>query len=114
MTAQHGGEGDILPPLRKVLLPLPKYRDSGGWRDRANCRLEGNAVFFIDIRQGTPPETIRIHTENAIKICVDCEVRLQCLNFAIRNEEHYGVWGGVNFRRIKKSIRKSLNEVNNL
>ncbi|TMK81786.1 MAG: WhiB family transcriptional regulator, partial [Actinobacteria bacterium] len=30
----------------------------------------------------------------ALSICATCPVRAQCLDYAIRNRETYGIWGG--------------------
>jgi len=107
MIAQHSGEG-ATPPPRGVDLPSPKYVDDGRWRDSASCRSEGNDVFFFAMRRGESPKAIREHIEHAISICTTCEVRLPCLNFAIRNDERYGVWGGVDFKQVRGNVRKEL------
>ena len=108
MTAQHSGEGASPPLLRGVELPSPKYVDDGKWRDKALCREHGNNVFFFEMRRGQSPKAIREHIDHAINICISCEVRLQCLNFAIQSEERYGVWGGVDFKKVRGAVRKEL------
>jgi hypothetical protein len=34
-------------------------------------------------------------TQVAINICNMCEVRLDCLSWALTNDEKYGIWGGL-------------------
>lgn len=42
----------------------------------------------------------------ASEICMDCPLRLRCLEYAIRNGEVYGVWGGIDFTRSTKKMRR--------
>jgi WhiB family transcriptional regulator, redox-sensing transcriptional regulator len=58
------------------------------WRDRAACRDVVTAdydPFFAD--------TAELQVE-AIAICATCPVRDDCLTFAVRTGQHYGIWGG--------------------
>jgi WhiB family redox-sensing transcriptional regulator len=47
----------------------------------------------------------------AIKICSKCPIKLLCAEYAIRNDEQYGVWGGLTetdrtkIRTVKNSRR---------
>ena len=95
MTDQHRGEGETSPHTLEVWLPTAKYLDpDSNWREHANCRQTESTMFFSS-------RSIKQQKE-AISICTACEVRLQCLNFAIRNEEKNGIWGGVNFHSPKR------------
>lgn len=39
----------------------------------------------------------RLHRERQAKaLCAICVVRDKCLDYAITNEENYGIWGGMN------------------
>lgn len=42
-------------------------------------------MFFLD--HATPRE--------ATRICAGCEVRTPCLEYALMNDERFGVWGGL-------------------
>ncbi|KQO62152.1 WhiB family transcriptional regulator [Curtobacterium sp. Leaf261] len=44
-------------------------------------------------------------TREAKKICVSCEVRAQCLEYALLNDERFGIWGGMSERERRK-LRK--------
>jgi WhiB family transcriptional regulator, redox-sensing transcriptional regulator len=58
------------------------------WRDQAACRDVVTAEydpFFAD--------TAGLQAE-AIAICATCPVRDDCLTFAVRTGQHYGIWGG--------------------
>lgn len=41
-------------------------------------------------------------------ICRSCPVRVQCLHYALRNNEHIGIWGGRSERE-RRRLRKALN-----
>lgn len=43
----------------------------------------------------------------AKKICARCEVRLQCLEYAVETDEQHGVWGGLN-RSERIRLRKAM------
>ena len=44
------------------------------------------------------------------KLCVQCEVRQECLDFAIDNAVHFGLWGGMTEReRHSERQRRKLN-----
>ena len=37
-------------------------------------------------------------------ICMDCPVRLMCAKSALENKQIYGIWGGMDERRIKRTL----------
>ena len=60
----------------------------GSWRDRAACRDVVSAdhdPFFAD--------SAELQAE-AIAICETCPARDDCLTFAVRTGQQYGIWGG--------------------
>lgn len=74
-----------------VLRPLNIIQE-GQWMFQAACRDEDPALFY-DSDHETPKARLE-RTNIAKGICLTCDVRQQCLNTAIRNQEAYGVWGG--------------------
>ena len=46
-------------------------------------------------------------TRDAKKICTSCEVRTQCLQYALANDERFGIWGGLSERERRK-LRKRV------
>ncbi|BDZ51496.1 hypothetical protein GCM10025867_37370 [Frondihabitans sucicola] len=44
-------------------------------------------------------------TRDAKKICASCDVRAQCLEYALQNDERFGIWGGLSERERRK-LRK--------
>ena len=70
------------------ILPIP----TSGWRFQAACRGESTETFFLSAGQRG---VARRRREAAAKaVCADCPVSRQCLNWALRIAEPYGVWGG--------------------
>ena len=48
-------------------------------------------------------------TRDAKRVCAQCEVREQCLKWAIDHDERFGIWGGMSERerrRYKKERRE--------
>ena len=61
--------------------------DSELWRERAACRGYATDVFFPGIDH---PDVQR-----ALAVCHGCEVRTQCLDYAVGTRQPFGVWGGM-------------------
>ena len=59
------------------------------WRLGALCREVDPELFW--------PEKGRSVAE-AIRVCMKCDVRLACLEWAVSNKEREGVWGGTTGR----------------
>ena len=61
------------------------------------CRGTSPSVFFADDGVG-----INI----ARRICVACPVKVPCLEYALRNQITYGIWGGVSERDRRRIARR--------
>lgn len=58
------------------------------WQDRAECRQHDPETWF-------PVADVGAEYARAKKICKsECKVRLECLAYAVRTQQRYGVWGG--------------------
>ena len=68
------------------------------WRVDALCAQTDPEAFFPE-KGGS--------TRSAKKICEDCEVRNICLEYALQNDERFGIWGGLSERE-----RRKLKKVN--
>lgn len=65
----------------------------GEWAERGACREPANPDLWYAVdttRERDQPGKYR----TARRICSTCEVRAQCLEFAILNNECCGMWGG--------------------
>jgi hypothetical protein len=56
--------------------------------DKGNCR-NGK----VSTRLFYPPNEDRISSMSALSVCSDCQIKLDCLGYAVYHEP-YGVWGG--------------------
>lgn len=56
------------------------------WMDDGLCAQTDPEAFFPE-RGGS--------TRDAKRICMACEVRVECLEYALGNGEQFGVWGGL-------------------
>jgi len=56
------------------------------WQSEALCAQTGADFFFPE-----PGSSVR----EAKRICSLCEMRPACLEYALRNDERFGVWGGL-------------------
>ncbi len=75
-------------------------RDVGGevlgsleWQAGALCAQVDPEAFFPE--QGGS-------TREAKKVCLACEVRSECLDYALKHDERFGVWGGLSERERRK------------
>ncbi|MFM8969400.1 MAG: WhiB family transcriptional regulator [Actinomycetota bacterium] len=60
------------------------------WRVTANCRDTDPELFFPI---GNTGEALRMLVR-ARAVCADCNVRKECLEFAMVTNQDCGVWGG--------------------
>jgi WhiB family redox-sensing transcriptional regulator len=71
--------------------------EESGWQERALCSQTDPEAFFPE-KGGS--------TRDAKKVCLVCEVRQDCLEYALSNDERFGIWGGLSERerrRMKKA-----------
>jgi WhiB family transcriptional regulator, redox-sensing transcriptional regulator len=64
------------------------------WREEAACLRYPGILFFGQEDSESAAER-RAREEEAKQICAACSVRRQCLEYALRTREPYGIWGGL-------------------
>lgn len=69
----------------------------GDWVSDALCRQVDTGDLFY-------PE-VGMSTRGAKRVCLDCPVRAQCLQYALDNNELHGVWGGLTERERRRVKR---------
>ena len=82
-------EGRIVPALTP---------DDPEWQEKALCAQTDPEAFFPE-KGGS--------TREAKRICLGCEVRDACLDYALAHDERFGIWGGLSERerrRLKRGI----------
>jgi WhiB family transcriptional regulator, redox-sensing transcriptional regulator len=65
------------------------------WESRALCR-EADTRCFVPPLSGESTDDRRARESAAKRICADCPVRRECLEYALRVREPFGIWGGLN------------------
>ncbi|WP_137844313.1 WhiB family transcriptional regulator [Microbacterium sp. 2FI] len=69
-----------------------------GWQTDALCAQTDPEAFFPE-KGGS--------TRDAKRICTTCDVRDQCLEYALQNDERFGIWGGLSERERRKLKRRA-------
>jgi WhiB family transcriptional regulator, redox-sensing transcriptional regulator len=64
------------------------------WHLRAACRGPESVLFFPPAI-GERSEDREARERRAKAICAGCDVREECLDFALRVREPHGIWGGL-------------------
>ena len=85
-----------------VLLGMPGIRQEDevlAWQGDALCAQTDPEAFFPE-KGGS--------TREAKRICESCEVRAECLEYALANDERFGIWGGLSERERRKLRREAI------
>ena len=69
------------------------------WQERALCAQTDPEAFFPE-KGGS--------TREAKRICLGCEVRDACLEYALANDERFGIWGGLSERERRKLKKRAV------
>jgi WhiB family redox-sensing transcriptional regulator len=71
------------------------------WRFDATCRREDPELFF-PVAAGSSAA----QADQAKRTCLACPVRAACLDWAMRHDQDYGVWGGTTAqeRRVLRGV----------
>jgi WhiB family redox-sensing transcriptional regulator len=76
------------------------------WRQDAACRGMDPEYFFSSEEIADKRE--RQEREAGAKaVCARCQVRQECLGYAIEAGERYGVWGGLNPQERRAYVRST-------
>ncbi len=85
-------EVDVLAELLQV------GEEEMEWQERALCAQTDPEAFFPE-KGGS--------TREAKRICAGCEVRSECLEYALEHDERFGIWGGLSERERRKLKRRA-------
>ena len=69
------------------------------WQDRALCAQTDPEAFFPE-KGGS--------TREAKRVCRSCEVRSECLEYALQHDERFGIWGGLSERERRRLKRQAV------
>ena len=71
------------------------------WRDHARCRDTDPELFFP---VGTTGNAL-LAIDYAKRVCAQCAVTQECLEFALDTNQDSGVWGGL-WEEVRRAIRR--------
>ena len=91
--APKAGLRDVLSELAMVT------EDEQEWQERALCAQTDPEAFFPE-KGGS--------TREAKQICNSCEVRGECLEYALGHDERFGIWGGLSERERRRLKRRAV------
>lgn len=80
------------------LLPIAEA-EALAWQSRALCAQTDPEAFFPE-KGGS--------TREAKRVCLSCEVRVECLEYALAQDERFGIWGGLSERERRRLKRKAI------
>ncbi len=75
------------------------FADPPEWQERALCAQTDPEAFFPE-KGGS--------TREAKRICSGCEVRNECLEYALEKDERFGIWGGMSERERRRLRRRAV------
>lgn len=70
---------------------------TNNWMSVGECAERPPSLFF-------PSDGVGV--EVARRICAGCQVREQCLEYALKNRIDHGVWGGASERERRRILRR--------
>ena len=73
--------------------------DEFAWHQHALCAQTDPEAFFPE-KGGS--------TREAKRVCSSCTVRAECLEYALANDERFGIWGGLSERERRKLKRQAI------
>ena len=68
------------------------------WQERALCAQTDPEAFFPE-KGGS--------TREAKRVCLTCDVRGECLEYALAHDERFGIWGGLSERERRKLKKRA-------
>lgn len=99
---------DPRPSIESIKSSKPQAIESQGvinsdgielsWQERALCAQTDPEAFFPE-KGGS--------TREAKRVCLSCDVRGECLESALANDERFGIWGGLSERERRRLKRRS-------
>jgi WhiB family redox-sensing transcriptional regulator len=85
-------------PVAAAVMAILGEDEPADWRDSALCAQTDSDEFFPE-KGGS--------TREAKKVCGACEVRTECLEYALSHDERFGIWGGLSERE-RRRLKRGL------
>jgi len=93
-----------------ITLPSLRFVMGTDWRDNARCAKMPKEIFFEYNSIKYKKKEREQRTRTAKAVCRICPVKEKCYEFAVRNNEQYGIWAGTlpdERRRLYDVLRKT-------
>jgi WhiB family redox-sensing transcriptional regulator len=84
--------------IEMLILPETEPEEMS-WQERSLCAQTDPEAFFPE-KGGS--------TREAKRVCLSCEVQSDCLEYALENDERFGIWGGLSERERRRLKREAL------
>jgi WhiB family redox-sensing transcriptional regulator len=88
----------VMSDQNAALAALVVSSEQLSWQERALCAQTDPEAFFPE-KGGSSRE--------AKRVCLSCEVRSECLEYALAHDERFGIWGGLSERERRRLKRRS-------
>ena len=69
------------------------------WQQHALCAQTDPEAFFPE-KGGS--------TREAKRVCQSCDVRAECLEYALAHDERFGIWGGLSERERRRFKKRAV------
>ena len=89
---------EVIVPLAQVFVS-PRTMRRAGLAGQALCAQTDPEAFFPE-KGGS--------TREAKRVCRGCEVRAECLEYALEHDERFGIWGGLSERERRRLKREAV------
>jgi WhiB family redox-sensing transcriptional regulator len=80
-------------------VPEPMVATAATWQHAANCLGVDPALFFPERGEST---------REAKSVCAGCSVRVECLEYALEQDERFGIWGGLSERERRRLKKRAV------
>lgn len=70
-----------------------------GWYGEGICNQTDPESFYPSVGTG-----LVNHIKTAKRVCGSCPVQTKCLQYAIDNDERFGIWGGLTAHERRKLV----------
>ena len=81
-----------------TLVPLSDVEELT-WQEQALCAQTDPEAFFPE-KGGS--------TREAKRVCLSCDVRTDCLEYALEQDERFGIWGGLSERERRRLKKRAI------
>jgi hypothetical protein len=69
------------------------------WQPDAECAKPENDEYINNFFANKPSQQYK-----ALKICEACPVRAMCLQWSLENKQVWGIWGGLNYKDLRRTL----------